>query len=346
MFAHPDNPDAAAAARLLAARSAGAKAAADGLIKLGRGSVVAQGTVLGHLGSNGESPDASLRFAIRPAGAQSAIDPRPILENWRQLGIALHPQGAKDGPILAGATASDAFLLSRAELDSAVLADPDIKLGRCDREQVAAGKVGSQALALLVFLSRSGLKPTVGELRCGNTERTAKGVVTTFPAPDTIYLTAINGVPVAGHQGAGTITDITIRTLLTLQHKFAPKRIVSLMRYPGAPSTVAASDYSAYIKIELAKPASGEDEQERRRKDSPRGEREYDGPARRQPDPEHARVAAADDAAEHAADAEAVDASRAPRRYATRAPHPATAGPAPARGRKLAANDAVATVAV
>src|ERR1700722_7023705 len=105
VFAHPDNPDAAAAARLLATRSAGAKAAADGLMKLGRGSVVAQGTVLGHLGSNDESQDATLRFAIRPAGAQSAIDPRPILENWRQLGIALHPQGAKDGPILAGATA-------------------------------------------------------------------------------------------------------------------------------------------------------------------------------------------------------------------------------------------------
>jgi membrane-bound lytic murein transglycosylase B len=254
VFAHPDNPDAVAAAHEFAARSAGTKAAADGWMKLGRGSVVAEGTVLGHLDSNREEPDASLRFAIRPAGAQSAIDPRPILENWHQLGIALHPQGAKDGPVLAGATASDAFLLSRSELDSAVLADPDIKLGRCDREQVAAGKVGSRALALLVFLSRSGLKPTVGELRCGKAERTAKGVVTTFPRPDTLYLTAINDVPISGHQGAGTITDITIRTLLTLQHKFAPKLIVSLMRYPGAPNTVAASDYSTYIKIELAKP--------------------------------------------------------------------------------------------
>jgi soluble lytic murein transglycosylase-like protein len=255
VFAHPDTPDAVAAARLLAARSAGDGGAANGWMKLGRGSVVAQGTVLGHLRSSVESQDASLRFAIRPAGAQSAIDPRPILENWRQLNVALHPRGAKDGPVLAGATASDAFLLSRAELDSAVLADPDIKLGRCDREQVVAGKVGAQALALLVFLSRSGLKPTVGELRCGHTERTSKGVVTTFPAPDTLYLTAINGIPVVGHQGAGTITDITIRTLLTLQHRFAPKRIVSLMRYPGVPSTVAAPDYSAYIKIELAKPA-------------------------------------------------------------------------------------------
>ncbi|HEY5192924.1 MAG TPA: lytic murein transglycosylase [Solirubrobacteraceae bacterium] len=253
VFAHPGNPDAIAAARLLAERAASVKALAAGWMKLGRGSVVAQGTVLGHLGSSGESPDGSLRFAIRPAGAQNAIDPRPILENWRQLNVALHPRGAKDGPVLAGATASDAFLLSQAELGRAVLADPGIKLGECDRGQVASGKVSRQALALLVFLSRSGLKPTVGQLRCGRPERTARGSsVTAFPQPDTLDLTAINGIPIVGHQGAGTITDITIRTLLTLQHQFAPKRIVSLMRYPGAPSTVAASDYSAYIKIELA----------------------------------------------------------------------------------------------
>jgi hypothetical protein len=253
VFAHPGNPDAITAARLLAAREARVKSLAAGWMKLRRGSVVAQGTVLGHLSSSKASPDASLRFAIRPAGAQSAIDPQPILENWRQLGVALHPKGAKDGPVLAGATASDAFLLSRVELGRAVLSDPDIKLGECDREQVASGKVSRQALALLVFLSRSGLKPTVGALRCGRAERTATGAtVTTFPQPDTLELTAINGIPVAGHQGAGTITDITIRTLLTLQHRFAPKRIVSLMRYPGAPSTIAAPDYSAYVKLELA----------------------------------------------------------------------------------------------
>lgn len=254
VFAHPNNPDAIVAAHLRA-REARLKAAATGWMKLGRGSVVAQGTVLGHLGSGGESPDATLRFAIRPAGAQSAIDPRPVLDNWEQLQIALHPQGAKDGPVLAGATASDAFLLSRAELQSAVLADPDIKLGQCDRDQVAAGKVGRQALALLVFLSRSGLKPTVGELRCGRTAYTTKGLVTTFPSTDTVDIAAINGIPIAGHQGAGTITDITIRTLLTIQSQFAPKRIVSLMKYPGAPSTIAAPDYATYIKVELGSKA-------------------------------------------------------------------------------------------
>ncbi len=251
VYAHPGNPD-AIAAETLKAQAARSKALAPGWMRLDKGSVVAQGTVLGHLGSDSESPDASLRFAIRPAGSRSAVDPLPILTNWRQLEIALHPKGAKDGPVLAGATASDAFLLSKNELQSAVLGDPGIKLGKCDREQLATGKVGRRTLALLVFLSRSGLKPTVGELRCGRPAYTAKGLTTSFPPAGTIDIAAINGIPISGHQGAGTITDIAIRTLLTIPSQFAPKRIVSLMRYPGAPSTIAAADYSNYIKIELA----------------------------------------------------------------------------------------------
>lgn len=252
VFAHPGNPDAIAAARARG-KAARLKAAGVGWMKLDRGAVVAQGTVLGHLGSGGESPEASLRFAVKPPGAQSAIDPRPILANWRQLDLALHPKGAKDGLVLAGATASDAFLLSQPELERAVLADPGIELGRCDRTQVATGKVGRQALALLVFLSRSGLKPTVGELRCGRAIYTAKGLATAYPVAGTVDIAAINGVPIAGHQGAGTVTDVTIRTLLTLQHQLAPKRIVSLMKYPGAPSTLAQPDHSTYIQVELPK---------------------------------------------------------------------------------------------
>ncbi|MFZ1155616.1 MAG: lytic murein transglycosylase [Solirubrobacteraceae bacterium] len=258
VFAHPNNPD-AIAARRAQEKAARLKAAAAGWLKLGRGSVVAQGTTLGHLGSSGKSPEASLRFAIRPAGAQSAVDPRPILANWRQLNLALHPQGAKDGSVLAGATASDAFLLSQPELERAVLSDPGIKLGRCDRTQVTSGKVSRQALALLLFLSRSGLKPTVGELRCGRAVYTAKGLATSYPTAGTVDIAAINGVPIAGHQGAGTITDVTIRTLLTLQRQFMPKRIISLMKYPEAPSTVAQPNHASYIQIELRRrsPAAG-----------------------------------------------------------------------------------------
>ena len=253
VFAHPGNPDAVAAKRLREQETRNRTLAA-GWEVLQRGSVVSQGTVLGHLGSGGEGPQPVLRFAIRPAGAQAAIDPRPILENWRQLSLALHPRGSKTGAVLAGATAADAFQLSRAALERAVLADPGIQLGSCDRAQVAAGKVQPHLLALLVFLSRSGLKPTVGELRCGSTVATPSGLQTVFPAAGTLDIAAINGVPIAGHQGAGTIADVTIRTLLTVRRDFAPKRIVSLMSYPGAPSTVAAGDHASFVQLELSTP--------------------------------------------------------------------------------------------
>jgi hypothetical protein len=257
VFAHPGNPDAVAAKRLHE-QAAREKALAAGWAVLQSGSVVSQGTVLGHIGSGGEGKNATLRFAIRPAGAQSAVDPRPVLENWRQLSSALHPRGSNAGAVLAGATAAAAFQLSPGQLERTVLADPGIALGACDRLQVAAGKVDPNALALLVFLSRSGLKPTVGQLRCGSALASARGVQTVFPAPGTLDIAAINGVPIAGHQGAGTVTDVTIRTLLTVKRHYAPKRIVSLMSYPGAPSTLAEGDHSTFIGLEVPRrPAAG-----------------------------------------------------------------------------------------
>jgi hypothetical protein len=154
--------------------------------------------------------------------------------------------------VLAGATAADAFQLSLGQLERAVLADPGIRLGACDRAQVAAGRVDPHALALLVFLSRSGLKPTVGQLRCGSVVATAAGPRTVFPAAGTLDIAAINGVPIAGHQGAGTVTDVTIRTLLTVERRYAPRRIVSLMAYPGAPSTIAAADHASFVQLEVS----------------------------------------------------------------------------------------------
>ena len=206
--------------------------------------------MLGRVGAPPGAKDGHLRFAIRPAGDPSTIDPRAILANWAQLDAALHPQGAKGNPSLLGATASDVFLLSKSRLEREVLSDPGIALSACSRHEVASGAIDKRALAVLAFLSRSGLKPTVGTLRCG--AYAAAGYVAAGHAGDAVAIVAINGVPIAGHQGAGSITDTTIRTLLTLQGEFTPARIVSLMRYPGAPNTLARADHGDYIEIVFA----------------------------------------------------------------------------------------------
>ena len=175
LYVHPGNPDARAAAASAASKAR--TSSAGRLLPLRRGSVVASGTVLGRVSVAPGAHDGSLRFAIRPAGDSGTIDPGPILGGWAQLQAALHPQGAKATDALLGATASDVFLLSKVQLERAVLSDPEITIYACGRHDIASGAIDRRVLAVLAFLSRSGLSPTVSALRCGQARDTASGAL-------------------------------------------------------------------------------------------------------------------------------------------------------------------------
>ena len=246
LFAHPDNPD----ARVSAASHAGRPdSPAAKVLPLRRGSIVPKGTVLGHVGTPAGARAGHMRFSVRPAGDLATVDPRPVLSNWSQLDLALHPQGASRDTDLLGATASGVFLLDKAELQRAVLSDPGISIYPCGREDIAAGKIDRRVLAVLVFLSRSGLKPAVSALRCGHSEYTTSGYVSEHYSGNAVDISALDGIPIAGHQGPGTVTDTTIRTLLTLQGEYAPHQIISLMQYPGAANTLAMPDHWDHIHV-------------------------------------------------------------------------------------------------
>jgi soluble lytic murein transglycosylase-like protein len=245
LFAHPGNPDARAAAAASAARRAKITSAGQRL-PLRSGSVVASGTVLGRVRVPPGGEDGHLRFAIRPAGDQETVNPGPVLANWAQLQSALHPQGAKATNALLGATASDVFLLSKAQLERAVLAEAGITLDSCSRHEVASGAVGRRMLAVLAFLSRSGLEPTVSAVRCAR-----RPYASAADAADELDISAINGTAIAGHQGAETITELTIRTLLTLPAEFVPHEIGSLMRFPGHANTLASRAFANRIHLEF-----------------------------------------------------------------------------------------------
>ncbi len=221
-------------------------------VALRRGSVVASGTVLGRVSIPSGDRDGHLRFAIQPAGDTSTIDPGPVLASWKQLQTALNPQGAKASNALLGATTSDLFLMSKDQLERAVLADHDIRMDTCDRHEVAAGRIDKRVLAVLAFLSRSGLAPTVSALRCSEAQYTVSRALSAHYQGDAVDISAINGIPVAGHQGSGTITDLTVRALLTVPSGFVPHEIISLMRYPNASSTRADASFSKDIRLEFS----------------------------------------------------------------------------------------------
>jgi membrane-bound lytic murein transglycosylase B len=252
LFANPGNPDALAAAARVTTTAPGKGSGNSEPLR--RGSLVAEGTVLGRVLVPKSAKDGHLRFAVQPAGDTGSIDPRPVLANWKELAAALHPQGAKGQTDLLGATASDVFLLSKRQLELAVLSDPGVTLDVRARHEVASGAIDRRVLAVLAFLSRSGLKPTVEAIHRGPSPSAAAAGHTPPGDSDTggsVDISAINGIPIAGHEGAGSIADSTIRTLLTLQGEYAPSQITSLMKYPAAANTLATRAHAEAVQIDF-----------------------------------------------------------------------------------------------
>jgi hypothetical protein len=64
-----------------------------------------------------------------------------------------------------------------------------------------------------------------------------------------VDIAAINGVPIVGHQGAGSVTELTVRKLLTLQGQMKPDQIISLMTFDGADNTFSMADHHDHIHV-------------------------------------------------------------------------------------------------
>ena len=60
-------------------------------------------------------------------------------------------------------------------------------------------------------------------------------------------IAAVNGIPILGNQGRGTITEAVIKTLLRLQGPMQPHQIISLMTL-GGPS-FAMADHDDHIHV-------------------------------------------------------------------------------------------------
>ena len=138
-------------------------------------------------------------------------------------------------------------------------------------QDVQGGRVDKRVLALLEYLSVSGLKPTVGGLPCAPADAGGAGGerVGADERRCRVRITAVNGVPIAGHQGSGSIADITVRKLLMLQGSARPLRIVSLLQLPGRARSPSPAP-TARGAIASSSPAAGRRRRARRRRASDR----------------------------------------------------------------------------
>ncbi|MGH2897096.1 MAG: peptidoglycan DD-metalloendopeptidase family protein, partial [Solirubrobacteraceae bacterium] len=224
------------------------------LKRMTKGRRVIAGTILGRIGKTGEKVAPRLHFEIRPAGRGAPrIDPKPILDGWKLLeSTAIYRAQGRNaliGPDAGRASIGQIMLMGKDALAQRVLSNPRIEIYSCGRRDIEAGGIDRRVLATLEFLASSGLKPTVTSLRCGHGYYTTSGNVSAHSSGNAIDIAKINGIPILGHQGEGSITDISIRRLLTLQGTVKPNQIISLMTYEGTDNTLALGDHADHIHV-------------------------------------------------------------------------------------------------
>jgi hypothetical protein len=216
------------------------------------GAIVIAGTILGRIGGPSQNQAPHLYFQIQPAGRNAPlIDPKPILDGWKLLEATAVYRANKQNPFFGPGARNPSIgqilLMSKQQLQQRLLSDPHITLDSCTARQVQAGNTDRRILATLEYLSASGLDPSATNPACTTTTKGPNQAATVTGS--TINLTRINNIPILGHQGQGSITDITIRRLLTLQAALAPTQIISLMSYKGQPNTLALPDHNNHIQI-------------------------------------------------------------------------------------------------
>ncbi|MSX01562.1 MAG: transglycosylase SLT domain-containing protein [Actinobacteria bacterium] len=237
---------------------------------LRKGSQVIAGTILGRVGpaslafdkNNAATQRAAkklgiaqpphLRFEIRPAGTGAPrINPTPILDGWRLLDSSdiYRASNPMIGSSAGKATIGQILLMSKEALERRVLANPKLDIYECGRQDIQAGGIDRRVLATMEFLTSSGLELGITSLNCGHGYLTASGNVSEHSSGSAMDIATINGISVMGHQGAGSITDSTVRKLLTLQGTMKPHQIITLMQYAGADNTMAMGDHDDHIHV-------------------------------------------------------------------------------------------------
>jgi hypothetical protein len=263
LFAHPSRPNSKAAggAAQLGDDYQPADSAPIGLdakdfVKkpLKKGSRVVAGTILGRIGKTDPLVAPHVLFELRPAGRGAPrVDPKPILDGWKLLeSTAIYRAKGKNpffGDDAEKPTLGQILLMGKDALARHVLANPRIDIYSCGANDIRSGAIDRRVLATLEFLAASGLKPTVTSLKCGHGLMTVSGNVSQHSSGNAVDIAKVNGIPIVGHQGKGSITDLTIQRLLTLQGTMKPDQIISLMTFEGADNTLAMADHYDHIHV-------------------------------------------------------------------------------------------------
>jgi hypothetical protein len=199
-----------------------------------------------------------MNFMVRPAGKGAPrIDPKPILDGWKLLESTAIYRAKGKNVLKDGSSASigQILMMPKPMLERRVLGDERIELDASGRHDVRTGQINRRVLAVLAYLAESGLRPTVSSLRSDHGTYTKSGNVSHHSSGNAVDISAINGIPITGHQERGGVTHQAVKRLMALQGTMRPAQIISLLDLGG--NTVAMRDHHDHIHVGF-RPTAGD----------------------------------------------------------------------------------------
>jgi hypothetical protein len=169
----------------------------------------------------------------------------------RAIALARYVDALGSGALLGGLEAE------RTTLGQRVLSDPRVRIYPAGRNDLASGRVDPRIDAVLEYLADAYGEVSVSCLISGHSyfvHQTKKQkklelpkVVSAHMFGRAVDISAVAGIPIAGHQEPGGIAERTIRTLLALPAWLRPAQVISLLAL-GGPS-FALADHANHIHV-------------------------------------------------------------------------------------------------
>jgi hypothetical protein len=197
-------------------------------------------------------PVASRHLYVHPSSpASPPAQPKVTSPDAQTTALAGYVDALGATTVLAGLDAN------RTVLAQQVLDDPRVHVYPGGRADLASGKVDPRIDAVIEYLAGAYGEVTVSCLISGHSyyvHQTKKQkklklpkVVSAHVSGRAVDISAVAGIPIAGHQQPGGITEQTVRRLLALPDWLRPKQVISLLSL-GGPS-FALPDHWNHIHV-------------------------------------------------------------------------------------------------
>jgi outer membrane biosynthesis protein TonB len=136
---------------------------------------------------------------------------------------------------------------AKPRLEARLLRDDRIATYEGGRFDVDSGRVDVRVLVLIAYLADVYGEVTVSSLKSGHRLYSRPGVVSAHIYGLAVDISALGGVPIAGNQGPGGLTEDAVRNIMLLPGELMPRQVISLLGL-GGPS-FPMNDHGDHIHV-------------------------------------------------------------------------------------------------